>query len=234
LEYPQARGGTDDVKLAKGFGYHAGAALAAGGGLAALFAWLGFAAAAAVTAAAAIAAVLFLAYFFRDPDRPLLADSSVVVSGADGWVRSVEEMPEEKYLKTNCVRISTFLTPFDVHVNRAPIAGSVAALDYTPGRHLLTIRQAASEYNEHSSIVIEGRRTRCLVKQIVGPIVRRIVYWLVVGQSVTTGERIGMMKFGSRLDVYLPSSDVDVLVKKGDRVYAGVTAIARIRKGQDS
>jgi phosphatidylserine decarboxylase len=207
-------------------------ALAAGGGLAALFAGLGFVTAAAVTAAALVAAVLFLAYFFRDPDRPLLADSSVVVSGADGWVRCVEEMPEGKYLKTDCVRISTFLTPFDVHVNRAPIAGAVTALDYTPGRHLLTIRRAASEYNEHSSIVIEGRRTRCLVKQIVGPIVRRVVYWLEIGQALEAGERIGMMKFGSRLDVYLPSADVEVLVKKGDRVFAGITAIARIRKGQ--
>ncbi len=200
----------------------------------ALFAWLGLSGFAVATALIAFVIVLFLVYFFRDPDRPALADPGVVVAGADGWVRCIEEMPEEKFLKTECVRISTFLTPFDVHVNRAPIAGSVSALDYTPGKHLLTIQQAASEYNEHSSIVIEGRRTRCLVKQIVGPIVRRVVYWLEVGQPLEAGARIGMMKFGSRLDVYLPASDVEVLVKKGDRVFAGITAIARIKKGQAS
>lgn len=202
--------------------------------MSALFAWLGLPGFAVATALVAIVIVLFLVYFFRDPDRPALADPGVVVAGADGWVRCIEEMPEEKFLKTECVRISTFLTPFDVHVNRAPIAGSVTALDYTPGKHLLTIQQAASEYNEHSSIVIEGRRTRCLVKQIVGPIVRRVVYWLEVGQPLEAGARIGMMKFGSRLDVYLPASDVEVLVKKGDRVFAGITAIARIKKGQAS
>jgi phosphatidylserine decarboxylase len=222
------------VKLAKGFGSHILAVLVVGGGLAALFYWLGWGVAVALVAALVVVLAAFLVYFFRDPDRPALQDSGVVVSGADGWVRCVEEMPEPKFLKTDCVRISTFLTPFDVHVNRAPIAGTVKALDYTPGKHLLTIQQAASEYNEHSSIVIEGSRTRCLVKQIVGPIVRRVVYWLDLEQRLGPGERIGLMKFGSRLDVYLPVSDVEVLVKKGDRVFAGITAIARIKKGNPS
>ena len=219
------------MKLAKGFWSHIWVVLAVGGGLAALFHWLCWAIPFYAVAALVAVLVLFLIYFFRDPDRPALADGAVVVSGADGWVRCVEEMPEDKFLKTACVRISTFLTPFDVHVNRAPIAGTVKALAYTPGKHLLTIQQAASEYNEHSSIVIEGSRTRCLVKQIVGPIVRRVVYWLDVGQQLGPGERIGLMKFGSRLDVFLPVADVDVLVKKGDRVFAGITAIARIKKG---
>lgn len=222
------------MKLARGFWSHALVVLAAGGGITALFAWLRAPGLAVAAAWVTAALELFLVYFFRDPDRPALADPGVVVAGADGWVRCIEQMPEEKFLKTECVRISTFLTPFDVHVNRAPIAGSVKALDYTPGKHLLTIQQAASEYNEHSSIVIEGRRTRCLVKQIVGPIVRRVVYWLNIGQTLEAGERIGMMKFGSRLDIYLPAGDVEVLVKKGDRVFAGVTAIARIKKGQAS
>lgn len=222
------------MKLAKGFWSHTLVVIAAGGGIAAVCVWLDWIIPAVLVAALGVALVLFLVYFFRDPDRPQLADSSVVVSGADGWVRCVEEMPEEKFLGVPCVRISTFLTPFDVHVNRAPIAGTVKALDYTPGKHLLTIQQAASEYNEHSSIVIEGRRTKCLVKQIVGPIVRRVVYWLDVGQQLGAGERIGLMKFGSRLDVYLPSADVDVLVKKGDRVFAGITAVARIKKGNPS
>ncbi|MCO5045317.1 MAG: phosphatidylserine decarboxylase [Kiritimatiellae bacterium] len=222
------------MKLAKGFGSHAWVVLLVGGVIAAPCFWLGWAICGAIATLLTLIGLLFMVYFFRDPDRPQMPDSSVVVSGADGWVRCVEEMPEPKFLGVPCVRISTFLTPFDVHVNRSPIAGTVTALDYTPGKHLLTIQQAASEYNEHSSIVIEGRRTKCLVKQIVGPIVRRVVYWLDVGQQLGTGDRIGMMKFGSRLDVYLPVDDVTVLVKKGDRVFAGITAIARIKKGNPS
>lgn len=219
------------MKLAKGFGSHLAVVLVAGVGLTALFAWPGWIILASVAGLLTVAAVLFMVYFFRDPDRPALPDASVVVSGADGWVRAIEHITEEKFMNTPCVRISTFLTPFDVHVNRAPIAGTVKALDYTPGKHILTIQQAASEFNEHSSILIEGRRTTCLVKQIVGPIVRRVVYWLSPDQQLAVGERIGMMKFGSRLDVFLPTADVNVLVKKGDRVFAGITAIARIKKG---
>lgn len=219
------------VKLAKGFGSHLIVVLAVLGGMAALAVAVGWILVAAISGVLAAVAIAFLVYFFRDPDRPVIADSGVVVSGADGWVRCVEHLPETRFLKAECVRISTFLTPFDVHVNRSPIAGDVKALDYTPGKHLLTIQQAASEYNEHSLILIEGRRTRCLVKQIVGPIVRRVVYWLRIGQTIGAGERIGLMKFGSRLDVYLPVEDVEVLVRKGDRVMAGMTAIARIKKG---
>ncbi len=112
------------------------------------------------------------------------------------------------------------------------MGGTVKDLAYTPGRHLLTLQNAASEYNEHSSILVEGLRTRCLVKQIVGPIVRRVVYWLTLEQSLEKGERIGMMKFGSRLDMYFPKSDVRVVVKKGDRVQAGLTVVAMIEKDQ--
>lgn len=179
----------------------------------------------------AIILVAFMVYFFRDPDRPPLEDVAVVVSGADGWVRCVEQIQEPRFLKTECLRVSTFLTPFDVHVNRSPIAGQVKHLGYTPGKHLLTIQEASAEHNEHSTILIDGPRTRCLVRQIVGPLVRRVIYWLDLNQQLKAGDRIGMMKFGSRLDVYLPADDVEVLVKKGDRVFAGITAIARIKKG---
>ena len=138
-----------------------------------------------------------------------------------------QSMPE-----ADTVRVSIFLSPFDVHVNRSPMAGQVKYLDYTPGRHILTVQNAASEYNEHSNILIEGRATRCLVKQIVGPIVRRVVYWLSLGQSVGKGDVIGMMKFGSRLDMYFLGSDVQVVVKKGDRVRAGETVVAVLKKGE--
>ena len=201
------------------------------GGLALLCFYLGWVWAAVVLLALAVILTAFMVYFFRDPDRPVVADGAVVVSGADGWVRCVEEVPEPRFLKKDCLRISTFLTPFDVHVNRAPIGGEVKHLGYTPGRHLLTIQEASAEYNEHSTILIDGPRTSCLVRQIVGPLVRRVIYWLDLGQTLKTGDRIGMMKFGSRLDVYLPAEDVEVLVRKGDRVFAGITAVARIKKG---
>lgn len=175
----------------------------------------------------------FMVYFFRDPERPVTVAEDVILCGADGWVRNVDSLPEKNFLKCDCVRICTFLTPFDVHVNRTPMAGTVTKLAYSPGRHVLTIQQAASEVNEHSSILIEGETTRMLVKQIVGPLVRRVVYWLVEGQKLAKAERIGIMKFGSRMDVYFPVGDVEVLVKKGDRVFAGITPMARLLRKEN-
>ncbi|MFH0880874.1 MAG: phosphatidylserine decarboxylase [Lentisphaerota bacterium] len=174
--------------------------------------------------------VLFMLYFFRDPDRVSTARSNEFVAGADGLIRAVEIVNEKQWLKTETVRISVFLNPFDVHVNRSPMGGKVTGLQYTPGLHVLTMNNRASDVNEHSSILIEGEKTRCLVKQIVGPIVRRVVYWLQLNQSIASGERIGMMKFGSRLDMYFPKDDVKVVVKKGDRVKAGITVVAVLAK----
>jgi len=201
-----------------------------------LLGWLlrgfGWPAAGIAVALIGIVGGAFMVYFFRDPERFSPEDAACFVAGADGWVRAVEEIYEDKHLKTEAVRISIFLSPFDVHVNRSPLTGKVTFLGYTPGKHLLTIQNAASEHNEHSTILVEGERTRCLIKQIVGPIVRRVVYWLQVGQQLAKGERIGMMKFGSRLDMLFPKSDVDVRVKKGDRVRAGETVVAVLKRGQ--
>lgn len=174
---------------------------------------------------------LFMLYFFRDPERLPPPGEDLFVAGADGLVRAVETIPMQKHLGVDCVRISVFLSPFNVHVNRSPMAGQVSHLSYSPGRHVLTLDNRASEVNEHSTIVIEGEHTRCMVRQIVGPVVRRVVYWLQPGQSLARADRIGMMKFGSRLDMYFPVADVDVLVHKGDVVRAGLTPVARLRKG---
>ena len=221
------------MKLARGAWSHIAVGLillAAGAG-----AWVGgWKISAILLGVLGVVIVAFMVYFFRDPERPQLADPDILPSGADGWVRQIEQVQESRFIKGPCVRVSTFLTPFDVHVNRSPMAGKVTALAYTPGRHVLTIQQAASEVNEHSSILIEGDRTRCLVRQIVGPIVRRVVYWLDEGQKIEKGDRIGIMKFGSRLDVYFPAGDVDVLVKKGDRVFAGITPMARLVRKEGS
>ena len=198
-------------------------------GAAAAGAWaLALPGAAAGLAGTGILLSAFSVFFFRDPERIPPSDPDAVLSGADGVVRQVEEMPELRHLRTRTVRISVFLSAFNVHINRAPIGGVVCHLSYHPGRKMLAYLNAASEQNEHSEILIEGGRTRCLVKQIVGPVARRVVYTLVPGQKIGPGERIGLMKFGSRLDVYLPADEVRVVVKRGDRVVAGETMVARV------
>ena len=173
----------------------------------------------------------YLLYFFRDPDRTPPPDTAAILSGADGRVMSVTRLAENMYLNAECVRISVFLSILDVHVNRSPLSGHSKFIGYFPGKKLLAFREKSSELNQHNKILIEGPRTRCLVVQIVGLVVRRVVYWLDhdAPAPVKAGDRIGMMKFGSRLDIYLPAADVDVLAKPGDRVRAGETVIARVR-----
>jgi phosphatidylserine decarboxylase len=211
-----------------GWAYVAGGLLAAAGG-AAMVALTGhFVLAAGVLGGGVVLAAGF-AFFFRDPERVTPAGENVVVSGADGWVRSVEEFDEPRFLGTRAVRISTFLSVFDVHINRAPMGGRVAQVEYTPGRKVFAFLDEASEVNEHSSILIRGERAACLVKQIVGPVARRVVTWVRSGDAVAGGSRIGLMKFGSRLDVYLPADRAEVLVHKGQKVRAGETVIARWR-----
>lgn len=173
----------------------------------------------------------FMLFFFRDPERAPPADPAAIVAGADGTVLAVKKLREDNFLKTDVVRISIFLSLFDVHVNRAPIGGKIKFLQYYPGKRYFTFMEKSSDYNQHSSIVIENAWTRCLVNQIVGPVARRVVYWLEPGQTVGTGERIGMMKFGSRLDMYFPEADVEVLVKPGAKVKAGVTVVAELKSG---
>ena len=204
----------------------------AGIAVAVLCRWMGCPATAVTFLILGLVGGAFMLYFFRDPDRNVPADPNVLVAGADGLIRAVETVQEARLMNCECVRISIFLSPFDVHVNRSPIAGKVTQLGYTPGKHLLTIQNAASEYNEHSTILIEGERTRCLVKQIVGPVVRRVVYWLEMNQVLGKGAVIGMMKFGSRLDMYFPKADVDVTITKGSVVKAGETVVAVLAKGK--
>ena len=172
-----------------------------------------------------------LLYFFRDPDRTPPQDTAAILSGADGRVMSVTRLAENMYLNAECVRISVFLSILDVHVNRSPLSGHSKFIGYFPGKKLLAFREKSSELNQHNKILVEGSQTRCLIVQIVGVVARRVVYWLDhdAPTPVKAGDRIGMMKFGSRLDIYLPAADVDVLARPGDRVRAGETIIARIR-----
>jgi len=179
----------------------------------------------------AILGTVYLLFFFRDPDRTPPQDPTVILSGADGRVLAVTRLMENKYLNAECIRISIFLSIFDVHVNRAPISGHSKFIGFFPGKKLAAFQQKSSEFNQHNKILIEGSQTRCLIAQIAGILARRVVYWLdqEIPVPINAGDRIGMMKFGSRLDIYLPEADVNVLVKPGDRVRAGETIVAQMK-----
>ena len=176
--------------------------------------------------------VAYMLHFFRDPDMEIPQDTGVVVSGASGVLAQVKEVYEEKVFKGPTTRISIFLSLVDVHVNRAPIAGRAHYLGYFPGRRLFTFDEKSSEVNQHKSILIEGEDTSVLVRQIVGPVARRVVYFLNPNEPVEVdrGDRIGMMKFGSRLDMYFPKGDIEVVAKIGEQVHAGQSVIARIKR----
>ena len=216
------------MKIARGYLPTAGVALALTALPAAACAVLGAPVAARILAGLAVFFVLFLAFFFRDPHRDTQAQPDAILSGADGVVSLITDVEHPK-LPGKLTRISTFLSVFDVHVNRCPIAGNVMVTDHTPGRKVWACLDEASEVNEHSTILIEGPRFSCLVKQIVGPVARRVFCWLKVGDVVEQGQHLGIMKFGSRLDVYVPADRFDVLVRKGDRVVAGKTVMARLK-----
>lgn len=200
------------------------------GGFVSFLAGKGLGSDAGWTAAVCTAVLVgFILFFFRDPEREIAGGIDQFVSGADGVVRAVEELDESNFLNTRTVRISVFLSVFNVHINRTPMAGEVKDLRHTPGKRLFAFLDAASEYNEHNSILVEGEKTRCLVRQIVGPVAPRVVCWKRPGERVERGQRIGIMKFGSRLDVSFPCEDVEIKVKKGDRVVAGKTVIATLK-----
>jgi phosphatidylserine decarboxylase len=165
----------------------------------------------------------FCLYFFRDPDREI-PSGPVAVSPADGKVVSI--MP----LSGTETRISIFLNVFDVHVNRTPVAGTVTSVVYQPGQFLVASREEASTVNEQNTITVEGEGTRVVYKQIAGLIARRVVCWKRPGDKVALGERIGLIKFGSRMDVIL-GPEWDITIRVGERVAAGSSVIARRRAG---
>jgi len=190
----------------------------------------------------------YFLYFFRDPQRTPPPDPAAIVAAADGRIAAVTELEERAFASAarkagvrpedlpefneGCaIRISIFLSLFDVHVNRAPISGESSFLGYFPGKHYFTFQDKSSEYNQHNSILMRNQATACLINQIVGPVCRRVVYWPDRTRPVrlNVGDRIGMMKFGSRLDMYLPAADVEIICRPGDRVTAGETIVAKMR-----
>lgn len=162
----------------------------------------------------------FMAYFFRDPPRNIPSDENIIVSAADGRVTRVEENENGKF-------VSVFLSPLDVHVNRAPIGGKVLKVEYIKGQKKPATSNEASLINERNSLTIENDKMKVVCTQIAGIVARRIVCWSKTGDNLTIGEKFGLIKFGSRTDLLMPK-DVQVLVKVGDRVVGGETIIARL------
>jgi phosphatidylserine decarboxylase len=178
----------------------------------------------------AAALIVFSLWFFRDPERIPPADPSLAVSPADGTVTLVDEVEEEQFFKRRMKRVSVFLSVFDVHVNRSPIAGDVLFTEGRGGLYLDARKPEASVLNESLYWVFGPKNAldRAVgVKQITGAIARRIVPWAKVGEPLVRGERFGMIRFGSRTDLYLPL-DSEVLVTVGQKMKGGETAIARM------
>jgi len=171
--------------------------------------------------------MLGMAFFFRDPQRNPPADPNVVVSPADGHVTRVRKIaPEENDSPT---LVSIFLSPLDVHINRAPIAGVIKDVSYVPGKFLMATNEQASAVNEQNALTIEGENVTVVCKQIAGILARRVVCWKRKGDHLSLGERFGLIKFSSRTDLVLPRQ-VDVLTHEGARVRGGTTIIGRIRQ----
>jgi len=175
-----------------------------------------------------LALALFVLSFFRDPDRVIPKGRGAVVSPADGKVVVVKNIYEPDYLKRNMKQISIFLSVFNVHVNRAPIEGVVELVKYNPGTFHIASVDKASHENEQTAMVIANGKQEILVKQIAGIIARRIVCYARPGDTIRRGERYGLIRFGSRVDLFLPK-DAVVTVKVGDRVKGGRDSIGVLK-----
>lgn len=168
---------------------------------------------------------VFIAFFFRDPERVIPQAKGLLVSPADGKVILIRDTFEDDYLKSETREVSIFMSPLDVHVNRVPCDGRVIDVKHTTGKFLSAYKDDASLKNENIVLLLEGDSGKILVRQVAGFIARRAVCRAKVGDMLRRGERYGMIKFGSRLDIYLPK-DVRIMVQVGDKVKAGETVIA--------
>jgi phosphatidylserine decarboxylase len=171
---------------------------------------------------------LWVAYFFRDPERTGPRGEKIVIAPADGRVVMITTVDEPSFLKGRAVRISIFMNIFNVHVNRYPIGGGVAYLKYVPGKFLDAHAERASIENEQSSIGIQDGTRRVLVRQIAGLIARRIITYPHMNDTVVQGDRLGLIRFGSRVDVYVPENAA-LRVQVGDLPVAGTTVLAELK-----
>ena len=170
---------------------------------------------------------LWVAYFFRDPERTGQRGASLAVSPADGKLIMITEVDEPDFIKGRAIRLSIFMNVFNVHVNRYPVDGAVRYVHYNKGKFLNAAAEKSSLENEQMSVGLESGKRRILVRQIAGLIARRIVTYSKLGDTVKQGDRMGIIRFGSRVDVFLPVGS-RLLAKLGDATVAGVTILAEM------
>jgi phosphatidylserine decarboxylase len=170
---------------------------------------------------------VYFAYFFRNPRRRIPDDELALVAPADGTVVAVEDVDEDLFLDEKCRKITIFLSIFDAHVNRIPLAGTIKFQQYTCGRFRPAYEDGVGYENERYSLGIENSHTRILVTLIAGVLARRIVSWVTLGDELTHGQLYGMIKFGSCIEVFV-EDNVEICVTKGQKVRCGETVIGRI------
>ena len=180
--------------------------------------------------AAILPAVLacYCIYFFRNPERKIPADENLIVSPADGTVQDVVDVASDDFIKSPCRKVIIFLSVFDVHVNRSPIAGEIKIQKYICGRFRPAYKDSVGFENERHLIGIENEKLRVTVTQVAGILARRIVSWVTLDDKLEKGELYGLIRFGSCTELVMPSN-VEVLVKKGDKVRGGESIIGQIK-----
>ncbi|CUU03357.1 phosphatidylserine decarboxylase [Candidatus Kryptobacter tengchongensis] len=173
----------------------------------------------------------FALFFFRDPERKVPSGDDIIISPADGKVFLIREFFENEFILDDAIQVSIFMSPLNVHVNRIPISGEIKFLKYVPGKYTVAFDEKSSENNERKIIGIETEDgLKVIVKQIAGFIARRIVCGVEKGDKVKAGQRYGMIKFGSRVDVIMPKNKVEIIISEGQKVRAGETIIAKVKR----
>jgi phosphatidylserine decarboxylase len=176
--------------------------------------------------AAAAGLYVFIAQFFRHPDRKILhPDDHIVYAPADGTVVTIETVQEPEYFQDERRQVSIFMSPLNVHVNRSPISGTIAYFKYHKGKYLLAAHPKSSTENERTTVVFSGQNGQVLLRQVAGAMARRIRWYVNEGETVRQGDEFGFIKFGSRVDIFLPLT-AEVKVAVGDKVRSNVTEIA--------
>ena len=180
----------------------------------------------AVVIGSSLLLFVFFLQFFRNPTRNIQQDDDLILSPADGKVVIIKRTYEKEFLKKECLQVSIFMSPFNVHVNRVPASGNAKYYQYHEGKYLVAWHPKSSELNERTTLVIENPKGTLLVRQIAGAVARRIVCYAKTGDVLNQGDEYGFIKFGSRADLYLPL-DTKILVKEGDICVGGITKIAK-------
>lgn len=171
----------------------------------------------------------FIVWFFRNPERLGTSEINDIIAPVDGKVVVIEEVEENEFLKSKCIQLSIFMSPLNVHVNRYPVSGKVIYTKYHPGKFLVAFHPKSSELNERTTVVVENENGRnVLFRQIAGAVARRIVLYSKKGDKAKAGDEYGFIKFGSRLDIFLPL-DTEILVKIGDKTKGGIQKIAELK-----